>query len=253
MESETQANVVLIRQEVKEKLTQYENSCLELGRLLNDINNLALYKPWGFVSFEDYVKTELGFEYRRAAYHMSIWNNFGVRLGVTEDKIKQIGWTKAGMLTGLVSDGIIDKTNVDEWIDKAKNTTVRKLNDEVKEKRNTKPTTVNVIQPFQKQPSLVNTIHRVSLGLYENQHANYQRALEIASKIASSDKSGHLLDVICLYFLAGHTDKTIDKDHTLTWFINQLQDAFKVNIVAFKTKDDLVETLKTLTDETTNI
>ena len=243
-------NTTLIREEVKEKLSQYENSCLELGRLLNDINSLTLYKSWGFESFEDYVKAELGFEYRRAAYHMAIWNNFGVKLSVKEDKIKEIGWTKAGMLTGLVSDGVITKQNVDEWIDKAKTTTVKKLSEEVKNKRADRPKTVNIIDPFTKQPTLVNTIHKINIGLYENQHENYQRALEVAAKVAKSDKVPHLIDMICLYFLAGHTSNSIDTDHNLSWFIEQLQKAFNINIVAFKTKDDLIQALKTLTDDT---
>jgi len=107
----------------------------EMGRLLHRINKEGLYTHWQgpdgrpYQHFRDYVEHEVDFAFRKAKHLMSIWWWFAEELGdkVVMEKIKEIGWTKAAMLVGVV-----DGKNVDKWIDKAKALGVKELGDETR-------------------------------------------------------------------------------------------------------------------------
>lgn len=108
----------------------------ELGRLLYRMNHEGLWalqknpatgKP--YERFKDWVETVSDMQYRKAKYLMSTWYWFARRIGSPKvsEKIKEIGWTKASKLVGIV-----DERNVDTWVEKAKRLTVGKLDEECK-------------------------------------------------------------------------------------------------------------------------
>lgn len=112
------------------------SSYFEMGALLYQMSleglwafqkNPATKKP--YEKFSEYVESEVGFQYRKAKYLMSTWYWFAKKIGSprVSEKIKEIGWTKAAALVGVV-----DEKNVDAWVEKAKLLNTTKFNQECK-------------------------------------------------------------------------------------------------------------------------
>lgn len=82
-----------------------------------------------YEKFEDYVEGEVDFQYRKAKQLMAVWYWFAKKIGSPKvsEKIKEIGWTKAAALVGVV-----DERNVDVWVDKARRLNTTKLQQECK-------------------------------------------------------------------------------------------------------------------------
>lgn len=124
-----------LRMRVLKLRDQMGESYFEMGRLLHRINREGLYTHWKgpdgrpYQHFSEYVEHEVDFAFRKAKYLMSIWWWFAEELGdqVVMEKIKQVGWTKAAMLVGVV-----DGKNVDLWLNKAKVLGVKELGDETR-------------------------------------------------------------------------------------------------------------------------
>lgn len=81
----------------------------------------------GLNGFNEYVKEELGIEARSAAYYVDLYEMFSKV--TTEAKIAKIGWTKLRELLPLRQS--INSDNVDEWLEKAKESTTAELHETV--------------------------------------------------------------------------------------------------------------------------
>lgn len=218
----------------------------ELGRLLHRINKEGLYVNWlgpdgkPYESFHDYVEHEVDFEFRKAKYLMSIWWWFAEELGDKEvmEKVKQVGWTKAAMLVGVV-----DSKNADVWIDKAKALKVRDLREQTRfaieaAKRGRRPdrlrdagqgdvereplpgpmpmAAADPTPPLQDQEDDRKGVDPLTPQETEEhvspwtvkvtglQRVNIERAIDVAHHIAESnpDTKGYLLDLVATSFLA---------------------------------------------------
>jgi hypothetical protein len=122
------ARVLRLRDEMAE-------GYFEMGRLLYRVSKEQLYRQWNapngepYEKFRDYVEHEVDFAFRKAKHLMAIWWWFAEELGdpTVSERIREIGWTKASMLVGIV-----DGKNVDKWIEKARTLGVKQLGDECK-------------------------------------------------------------------------------------------------------------------------
>jgi len=218
----------------------------ELGRLLYRINRDGLYVNWEgpdgspYKSFYDYVEFEVDFAFRKAKYLMSIWWWFAEELGdqLVMEKIKQVGWTKAAMLVGVV-----DSQNADVWISKAKNTRVKELRDQTRfamevaargrrPERGSDaaepamlplpmPENPTFVPPADQFPVAAAPVERKGIDplsdeaewrhrskwivkLTGEQRSNVEMAIDVAHHVAESqpDGKGYLLDLIATSFLA---------------------------------------------------
>lgn len=115
------------RESIKQHVRLYESTLMDLGRMLWLVQSGKWYQDWGYDSLEDYVDKELGFALRKARYHISVWECFGVKLGIDQTVIQEIGWVKAGLLAPVVT-----ADNVGAWIDRAKSTSAAKLQEEIR-------------------------------------------------------------------------------------------------------------------------
>lgn len=93
---------------------------------IKDEDGNNLYEK-GLVGFNEYVKEELGIEARSAAYYVDLYEMFSKV--TTEAKIAKIGWTKLRELLPLRQS--INSDNVDEWLEKAKESTTAELHETV--------------------------------------------------------------------------------------------------------------------------
>jgi len=193
------------------------------------VNGVSLWETWGYACFEDYAQQELGMKRAKAYYFMQIWKQLHINAGISKKKLGELNWSSAKELSPLVKQGIITEDNKDEWIQKAKTTSVASLIEEARAARELSPTTKEVEKVF-----------RVTYGLYEPQYDNLNKALDIAKVLADSDKPGHLLDLICTDFLAQHAGKHPNKKRALARHAAMVERSFGVKLIIVDDNDEIV-------------
>jgi len=236
-----------IRVQIREQLRGYEKHCMRMAKLLSQVKRQELYFEWGFPSFDEYVKADLGFEVRRAYYHIAIWKTFGEKFNIPENRIQQVGWVKAGYLASLDRVGVLTDENVEEWLERATEITTQELVAEIKEAKAKVETLDTSIIPTinpNTGPAVLETIERVSFHLYPGQQECVKKAFEVASRIAGSDKKGHLLETICLSFLSGDVSQLSNKRDEISWYIKRLEQHLNVKLIAFNNTDELLVSLR---------
>ena len=96
---------------------------LKIGEYLHTIAERNLYQEWGYNSLWDFIYSnpKLDFERRTAEMLMRIWRNFGTgsTLPINPKVLAEIGYTKSYFMTMLRKEGLLTKSNLQEWIDKA--------------------------------------------------------------------------------------------------------------------------------------
>jgi len=80
----------------------------------------------GKLGFAKYAENELQLAYRKAMYYIEIYEAFAP-LGIDESRLLAIGWSKAKELSNVV-----DKKNVNKWLDKAEEMGREDLQAEIK-------------------------------------------------------------------------------------------------------------------------
>ena len=174
---------------------------MEVAKDLHTVNRDDLWQKWGFKTFGEYCESELDFSRRKAEMLIATYDKFAVRMLKARpdapEIIEELGWTKAYTVTPIVTD---DGKNLDEWVDRAGNCTVRELTGAVKEAlpSDDKGKGGDGGEKFQ----------RKAFSLAPAQNENVNAALELAKGIADSNKPGHLLDLICTEFLSTHDAET---------------------------------------------
>lgn len=180
-----------IRDRLKELKTRFTQTYFEFGAVLQRAYELGAHRGWGFATWKEYVESELGMSERRVQYLLSIHRWFSKVLKDhphVRQRVEHLGWSKVRLLVGVV-----DETNVDEWVARAEKMTLAALEEFIKELKKGK-------DPKEGAEKLTT----LSLRLYPEQMANVEDALELAKEIAESDKRGHLIDLICTTFKADH-------------------------------------------------
>lgn len=96
-----------------------ETNYFKLGGVLAVIRENTWFE--GFETFESYVSQEFGFEERKARYLIKIYSSL-VKAMIPWEKVSGLGWTKLKDLAEILT-----LENVDEWVAKAQNITVKEL------------------------------------------------------------------------------------------------------------------------------
>ena len=170
------------------------------GELLYEVTRNKYWREWNvtedgisrkYESFEEYVEQELGFKRRKAYDLIDIYRTFIVDLKLPVDKLKEISWSKARLVTKIVND-----ENVEDVLKEIEPMTVREVKTMVKEKRKDDPTLKSTT--YSDDEDFV----RIQLMLAPAQAENLHHALETASKISGSEKPSNNIDLICTDFLS---------------------------------------------------
>lgn len=102
-----------------------------LGGVLAHIFDERLHeKKYGYKgedSFSQFCEEQFGFKARKAHYWIDIYRNFSRLENFDEKKLGKIGWSKAALLGGYVTDD-----NVDELVKTAEKETVSELKETLK-------------------------------------------------------------------------------------------------------------------------
>jgi hypothetical protein len=230
----TKTNASAIRKTVLGLKDKMEHLYIEFAEQLylvvhSTVKGTSLWETWGYDSFEDYAQQELGMKRAKAYYFMQIWKQLHINAGIPKKKLAELNWSKAKELSPLVKQGVLTEENRDEWIHKAKTTSVSKLIEATREAKAGSPVSKEVEKVF-----------RVTYGLYEEQYDNLTKALDIAKVLAESDKPGHLLDLICTDFLAQHAGKHPNKKRALARHAAMVERAFGVKLIIVDDNDEVV-------------
>jgi len=114
-----------IRSKTVEAKETIMTSYFELGGLLYRTHYAELWKDWGFFDFDDYCTRELGFKVRRAQYFIQIFKKLHIELGLKDEDLQGMGWSKAKEIVPVVT-----KETFPEWAEKAKTMTVAEISNE---------------------------------------------------------------------------------------------------------------------------
>lgn len=166
----------------KALVNRVEENYFTLGGVLHHIYVEGLHKAAGFDGkrgFAMYVEKELGVAYRKAMYLIEIYQTFRI-LGVDEQRLGEIGWSKAKELK-RVRDSMGDERllgDFDSLVDFAKGHSREELISHLKDTYVTGQTGTGTERVRKSQ---------VRLSLFADQAETFQRATEAAKRLTGSD------------------------------------------------------------------
>lgn len=164
-----------------------------LGGVFSRISKEKLYESEGFDSFKTFVELKYGIQYRKAMYWVSIYDSL-IESGVSWNKVKDVGWTKLKDLAPILTI-----ENVDEWVNRAMNSTVLQLQESIA-KHKTGSLANSGITPEDDHKSPVTTF---TVKVHEDQKTVIREAVDKAKIEAKTDFDGVALEAICMNYLAG--------------------------------------------------
>lgn len=115
------------RDQIMKCVSNLQLNFISICQLLFQAQKLRRYESWGYTSFKEYAQKELGFKYGKAKALVNLWMHIGSKDREMFDKLMSVGWDKANEISRVVN-----RENVDEWVDKAKILSADDLKREVK-------------------------------------------------------------------------------------------------------------------------
>ena len=237
-----------LRERTKKLCKQVDTAYWELGQALYEVYDgipggyrellkgegskearIALFKKWGYSSFEEYCEREVGLQRRSASNIRYAYYWFKIELDLPAEIIEQLkalGRSKVYLLAGFVQ-----KDNVMSWIEKAQEMTHDELKKVIvaaraSKKGNTK--TDDEMFERSKTGGEINddgytvapapeTQHTLHTSLYDGQWNTWNAALERAKGVTGSDTISHNLEMICMDYLATNdfADPAEDQKRTI--------------------------------------
>lgn len=122
-----------VRAEIKRLNRVVGEAYYKVGELLWHVSNSKMYSGWGYASFDEYTHSEMGYGERKAQQLIRLWKKLHVDLGVQDEQMLGVGWSHAREIVSVATT-----SNVNEWLTKARELTVKQVQDEVKESKSVK-------------------------------------------------------------------------------------------------------------------
>ena len=221
-----------VRRMILDQIQRTDQALREIAKLLFAVYQRSLFTRWGFKNFQEYVEADLGFKYRKANYLVNIWSWYTEnvhREDVMDAVWNEIGWSKAKELVGVIND-----ENADHWLARA-----RELN------------AVQLAEECRKYLKLQDggdgdgggssgggdEFKTMSFKLTEDQKANVEEAIELASKMSGSEKKGHNMDLMSTNFIANNAD-SLARD--AMDFLGVIEKQYGLSLLAVRLSDKVV-------------
>jgi len=226
-----------VRENVLALRRKTEESYWELSIALHEVYTSSYYVAWGFESWKDYVETELDFRTRKAQYLVGIQEWFGKMKPNVQQWVRELGWTKAKELTGVVTND-----NASQWRRDIEGKSYREmmvLVDRHKQEKRLEaqsgPPASATFEPTAPGEDEREIFTKRSYQLAPAQVENVDLAFQKAKELAESDKEGNVLDLICSDFLQGHVGTPNVKDA-----IAQLERQVGLKLIAWDPNQDVI-------------
>ena len=165
-----------------------EVNYLRLGGVLKLINDNSWFE--GAPSFESFVFETYGFQYRKARYLITIYENL-VTKQIPWAKVQHLGWTKLKDLAEVLT-----LENVDEWVAKAEKLTVSELQNVLKGDQGSGTTTTT---------KTTSEFVKFKLELKPDQNDVVVQALAKAKGELHTEYDAVALENICSGYVGGST------------------------------------------------
>ena len=235
-----------IRERIPRLKALVERCYMHLARDLWTAYHRKLYVNWGFETFDDYVKTEVGIS-KDYAYRMRrIFSVFVLKCGIKPSELDVIGRSKAQILLP-----VIDKSNAKGWISTAKLLPYNELVEKVHEIRKKKkkaavaPTEPDNPLPNGDQPiRLAKNSTGIALKQEEFKPRTFRlpadsdslldEALAEAQRITKSSSEGFNLTMIAQHFMAHRMTQEGKKDGRLHWFMRHMEKIYGGHLIHVK-------------------
>jgi len=170
-----------------------DENYFRLGGVLSAISANKFYETKGYDTFKSFVEHEYNIQYRKAMYWIQIYDNL-IESSVPWNKVKDIGWTKLKELSGILT---LD--NVDEWVQRAKNSTTLQLIEAINLAKSGS-LEKSGIEPVDEHKSEVTTF---TVKVHADQKTLIREAIDKAKQEAQTDYDGVALEAICMNYMSG--------------------------------------------------
>lgn len=175
-----------VRKDILDAFNAIEDNYVHLSKLLAEASDKEFYTEWGYTDFREYCDKDLGIEYRKAMYLVSIWHK-AKDLDLNLKEVSKLGWTK---MKDIVS--VANEKNIKELMDKAKGQTSRETTEMCKTMRSPDHTGRGVV------PSIVTMTFRMG----ESEANIITEAIGEAKKLVGQDNDVLGLEMICQDWMA---------------------------------------------------
>ena len=210
---------------------------LAVGEALFEVMKNGYWKDWkfnskegerSFASWEEYLENEMHMKKRKAAYLVDIYDTFIVRLGVPQEQISDLEWSKVKEITKIVNE-----TNWKDVVDKIRPLSVTETQAFVENYNRVLPApTTNTSTNTTPAPATGEKFQTFKLNVSEGQNETIRNALSIAKTITKSDKDNYCMELICAEYIAIYVGNP-EVDHyvnRLEVHIKKLEEVFGVKI-----------------------
>jgi len=231
-----------LRTRTRELAESLDTGYMTLGELLYTawdvpIDGAPTYEIWGHKSFTEYAFKEFGLHRRKAEFLRKIYYVVRKKLKLHYTKERRLiacGYSKVRELVSVLSP-----RNVDDWIALAEESSYAQLSEKIKLYREAARTAAENaerrgLDPEDLEPEVgdVDDMTYERFAFFEDQHAVFQQAMEVASRISRSEKKTHNLTLILQDFLA--TNGAAPKGHdAFRRYLANLERLFGMRLVAF--------------------
>jgi|WetSurMetagenome_2_1015567.scaffolds.fasta_scaffold08238_4 hypothetical protein len=218
-----------VRRRARTLIRTIDRGYMELGELLyavhdtpvnGDPNQPSVCVSWGYKNFSDWAEKELSLHRRKAERLQRIWWELEVRLAgqltpAVKQRVIELGWSKVREVVRVLSG-----SNAEQWVEMAENLTHPELCAAIRQalidqEKKDQAAAVGTEDEddegdYPKPPEDIERFKWKNFHLTPEQRENVKLAIERAQQLASSQKEGHCLDLICTDFLATNDFRKAD-------------------------------------------
>ena len=232
------------------------------GELLFEANTNGYWQTWFFedsqgkkrcyADWDEFAREELGMSRRTSFTRIDLYKTFVLKLKVPEDVLSKLEWSKAGLVTKLLTE-----ENWPNVLDKISGLSYSKVNDFVKEAKNTAdveqafanvtapkaitgPTDAGVTTPSGSKADKEDGFKTFKLNLSAAQFENVTNAIGVCMKAVSTDSQAHAMDIICSEYLTGNPGD-MNKMDILANLVRSIESNFGAVVEIKSVPDDLTD------------
>jgi hypothetical protein len=150
---------------------------------------------WGekFKNFKEYVEQSFGIQYRKAMYWLGIYTGL-MEKNIPWEKVKGLGWTKLKEIIPILND-----SNIEEWVEKAKSMTVVQLMEEVRAYKASLSVPAEDMKEY--EGGETKKVSTLSFKVHEDQKETIMMALEKAKEASGTEFNAVALEMIALEYI----------------------------------------------------
>ena len=200
---------------------------LRHSELLYHIRTGGLYRDLGYETWDRFCEQHEQMSKRNANYMVETWDGLKDLPAADLKRISEVGLSKARLLAKVV-----DKENVDEWIEKANNYSCDRLYNIVRQEnlnRQANEIAINRALKTEDTRDVSDEEKRMLLRfqLTDDQFELVVRALASASRVTRSESQSHNITMMAMEFVGIHGDRA-----SFEQLMSQLERSQNLTIIA---------------------